>query len=77
MIKPTVGRIIWVYSGAGHEPLPAIINSVISNAEITVTIFDIGFERHQRLYLYQDGDIKPSDPYPYAEWMPYQKGTSC
>lgn len=76
MIEPTVGRIVWVYNGASREPLAAIITSVISNEEITVTVFDIACERHQKLELLQtDADYKGE--YPYATWMPYQKGQAA
>lgn len=75
MIEPTVGRIVWVRTGSHPEPLAAIITSVISNTEITVTIFDMACERHQKLELYQGEKQIPA--YPYAEWMPYQKGQAA
>lgn len=75
MIEPSVGRIVWVFHTSG-KPLAGIITSVISNEEITVTVFDIGSERHQKLPLLQtDADYKGETP--YATWMPYQKGQAA
>lgn len=75
MIEPSVGRIVWVFH-LTSTPLAGIITSVISNEEITVTVFDLGHERHQKMPLLQtDADYKGETP--YATWMPYQKGQAA
>lgn len=74
MIEPTVGRIVWVFASSEQkQPLPAIITSVISNTEITVTIFDLSSERHQKLPL----SDHLCEVYPFACWMPYQKSQAA
>ena len=76
MIEPTVGRIVWVRYSGRETPLAGIITSVISNTKITVTVFELDCEKHMMMTLYQ-GDTRPSQETPYAEWMPYQKGQAA
>lgn len=77
MIEPTVGRIVWVWcNDLQQHPLAAIINGVISPHRISVTVFHrTGITEGVELDLYQGDGEKPL--YPYAEWMPYQKGQAA
>lgn len=78
MIKPTVGRIVWLYGapGANHDikqPFAASVAFVWSDRLINVSCVDHdGWQKPLRsVMLLQDDDPKP-DGQPFAVWMPYQ-----
>jgi hypothetical protein len=82
MIKATVGRVVWVRRNESldhAQPEVAIIVAVNAPASINVrgwnklgtpfTLLD--------LHLLQHEDANQTPPYPYAEWMPYQKSVAA
>jgi hypothetical protein len=81
MIEPTVGRVLHVRQRPGNfdfnQPEVALICYVHSNVVINVAGFDAAGKpfAFERLQLVQEGDKVP--PFPYAEWMPYQKGQAA
>lgn len=90
MIEPTVGRIVWVYmNNRQQQPIAAIVAYVRSNEEIAVFAFDPNYKIYledgqntatplfinEIKLLQTDADYKGE--YPYATWMPYQKGQAA
>ena len=81
MIKPTIGRVVWVQNRYGStdtsQPEPALISYVWSDTMINVGGFDhngMPFNSTS-LRLRQDDEDAPQGA--YAEWMPYQKGQAA
>lgn len=78
MIEPTVGRIVWYWEdNTYNQPYAAIVVWVNNSEHVNISAFNSrghNFSRHDVL-LYQGEGDKP--PYPYAEWMPYQKGQAA
>jgi hypothetical protein len=79
MIKPTIGRVVWVWRNQTEDPSqPEAATVVFVNSDISVNV--IGHSKHGRIFflgdllLKQDEDTNQIPPWPYAEWMPYQKG---
>lgn len=78
MISPTIGRVVWVRNrGHSSQPEAALVTYVHSDRLINVGGFDANGEpfRATSLALVQEGDEVPS--WPYAEWMPFQKGQAA
>lgn len=81
MITPTIGRVVLVHRyGLSDQPEPALICYVHNDRMINVG----GFDRNGAPFaitsvcLLQDGDQVPANSgWPYAEWMPYQKGQAA
>lgn len=87
MIKPTVGRVVWVHRSTGHQeaterhptvqPEVGLITYVHDDATVGV----VGFDRYgdkfasPSLPLFQGAGAAPE--LPYCEWMPYQKGQAA
>lgn len=84
MIKPTVGRVLWLWNAYGTnidrvQPFDASIVFVHSDTEINVAYHDHeGVARMARVDLLQDDTSGLPDPKDtkkaYATWMPYQVG---
>ena len=76
MIKPTIGRAVLVHRGNSDVPEAAFITYVWGDRMINVGGFDhngIPFALCS-IQLAQDDDAVS---FPYAEWMPYQKGQAA
>jgi len=75
MIKPTIGRIVWVRSvgSLDEQPFAGIITYVHSNEMLNLSVFDATGIPHPRTFvpLVQEGDDCPEQGF-FAEWMPYQ-----
>lgn len=91
MIKPTVGRVVWVFNRAGRaklvgtagiQPEVGFITYVHDDRIINVGGFTaLGQPYAVTLIALQDDDI-PQSPAGeregcWAEWMPYQKGQAA
>lgn len=79
MIKPSIGRVVWVRrpdSLNQSQPEAALVTFVHSDTCINVGGFDANGAPFARTSVYLDqGDApRPSWATIYAEWMPYQKG---
>lgn len=77
MIKPSVGRVVLVNLGKGHEgdqPIPGLVTSVLNDRKIHVAGFKANGQHFALtpVVLLQDDDAKPGDE-PFAYWMDYQK----
>lgn len=86
-IKPTIGRKVWFYQGAGcgsggyfnkQQPFDATVIYIRSDGVVDLSVVDHGGERRvfQNIELY---DPQPDDRHgrvdrSYATWMPYQVG---
>lgn len=90
MIKPTVGRVIWVRRSTSFDmkqPECAHIVYVHSDTMINVAGWDANGTPFAltSVYLQQDGVPAPDWTKPnasghhgtYAEWMPFQKGQAA
>lgn len=78
MIKPTVGRVVWVhrphFANDPSQPEAALITFVHSDTLINVGGFDQnGLPFSASLDLIQEGSIPPREGTNWAEWMPHQK----
>lgn len=81
MIKPTVGRVVWVvrpaFTNDIAQPEVGLITYVHDDHLINVAGFDhnaLPFIQTS-LPLVQDGEPKPEGN--FACWMPYQKGQAA
>lgn len=85
MIKPTVGRVIWLWNAPGTkhddmQPFAATITYVWSDLVVNVSYFDhVGLQHTlSSMPLHQDDTGTPDKhtrgDYPFAAWMPYQIG---
>lgn len=77
MIKPTIGRVVWYHDGFGDQPEAAIVAFVHDDTTVNLGVF-----RHNgnctgftKVTLWHGEGEAP--PYPYCEWMPYQKGQAA
>jgi hypothetical protein len=80
IIKPTIGRIVWLYQSAEHAKIDgdnskyaAIVTAVLDDRSICVTYFPpkappVALEH--AIPLVQEGDENPQGP--HCRWMPYQ-----
>lgn len=81
MIKPTIGRVVWVIrpldTNDFKQPEVGFVTYVHDDHKINVAGFDhIGkVFRLAFLHLIQDGEPKPEGD--FACWMPYQKGQAA
>ncbi len=81
MIKPTVGRVVWVIrpfeTDDITQPEAGIVTRVFSDHCINVAGFDHNGApfRLTSLRLVQDDEPKPEGN--FACWMPYQKGQAA
>lgn len=81
MIKPTVGRVVWVirpYDTTDiQQPEVGFVTYVWHERMINVTGFDHNGKPFvlNSLILVQDDEPKPSGN--FACWMPYQKGQAA
>lgn len=78
MIKPTIGRVLWLHrknSLDPNQPEPVLVCSVHDDTRVNVAGFNsIGAPiAVQHCYLVQDDAPPPMDE-PWCEWMPYQIG---
>lgn len=80
MIKPTVGRVVWLYGARGanldlSQPFKADVAFVHNDRLINVGYLDhLGQSRPlTSVVLLQDDDAKPEGK-PFCVWMPYQVG---
>lgn len=84
MIKPTIGRVLWIYRLVRNESSaqalldlkqaePAFVTYVHGDREVNVAGFtSVGDPfRSLNCVLLQDDDAKPDDR-DFACWMPYQ-----
>lgn len=74
MIKPTIGRVVWVWqSEVQGQPYPALITKVWGDNTINVAGFNDGGTPFSQssIHLVQEED-QQSKPSCRAEWMPYQ-----
>lgn len=77
MIKPTVGRIVWVYRSMSNTPEAAIICHVWNDSLINVA----GFTAQGAPFAMTSVQLLQDDDIPWgqhwAEWMPYQQGQAA
>ena len=82
MIKPTVGRVVWVsrpYESADpKQPEAGLITYVHDDRKVNVAGFDHDGNPYRvvNVPLLQDNDRKP-EGVPFCVWMPYQKGQAA
>jgi hypothetical protein len=83
MIKPTVGRVVWFYSGTAHpmaeqQPMAAIIVKVLDDHCINITRFnEVGDAKgYISVPLIQENENAPAIGF-YCTWMPYQLGQAA
>jgi len=79
MIKPTIGRVVWVWqSETQTDPFPALITKVWGDNCVNVAGFNDGGTPFSQssIYLVQEEDQQPK-PNCRAEWMPYQVGQAA
>lgn len=81
MIKPTVGRKVWVrgrpQSVSGDQPEDGTITYVHSDTCINVGGRNAVGEPFTITSLYLRQDDVPAPALTWAEWMPYQKGQAA
>lgn len=81
MIKPTIGRVVWLRrpENKSEQPEAALVSFVHSDTCINVGGFDANGAPFARTSVYLDqGDVtRPEWATLYAEWMPYQKGQAA
>lgn len=81
MIKPTVGRVVWVVRPKDtmdiNQPEVGLITYVHGDRCINVAGFNANGAPFAitSLTLLQDDDAKPE--YSFAAWMPFQKGQAA
>jgi len=80
IIKPTVGRVVWVFrreSNDVKQPEAALVTYVHDDRYINVAGFNSNGEAFQAtsLWLVQAGEAKPD--HNFACWMPYQQGQAA
>lgn len=81
MIKPTVGRVVWVFrphdTTNPNQPEAALIAYVFTDRLISVGGFDHNGEPFSltSVPLVQDDEPEPEGN--FAAWMPYQKGQAA
>ena len=79
MIKPSIGRVVWVYNrpgfGSTDQPEPALISYIWSDTLINVGGFDHDGQPFSAtsLELFQGVAGEGPKDRPYAAWMPYQQ----
>lgn len=78
MIKPTIGRVVWVHRPQvinRDQTEPALVCFVWSDICINVGGFDANGQPFSAtsVELLQDDVVAPTDGRVYAEWMPFQK----
>lgn len=79
LIKPTVGRVVWLWRQPGQEqPNVAFIAYVHSDTMINIAYFDErgAPDRFTSMPLWHGEGDRPT-VYPFCEWMPYQKGQAA
>ena len=80
MIKPTIGRVVWLFRDKLADPIPALICRVYDDRCINVGGFDTSGKPiayvEVRIFQDEDGEARPNSGV-YAEWMPYQKGQAA
>ena len=78
MIKPTVGRVVWFYTGVVKEPCAAIIAKVHSDRMVNLMVIDEDGDPYGQtsVRLLQDDD-KPAGEAFWCAWMPYQLGQAA
>lgn len=83
MIKPTVGRVVFFWTGnsvdpkfSAHpsQPCAATVAYVHSDSMVNLSVTDHNGVQHAccSVKLIQEGEPKPEFGF-YCEWMPYQK----
>lgn len=82
MIKPTIGRVVWVHRPETldpGQPEAALVTYVWGNTCVNVGGFDKAGNPFSitSLYLDQGEGPRPDWVTAYAEWMPYQKGQAA
>lgn len=81
MIKPTIGRVVWLRrpENTREQPEAALITYVHTDTCINVGGFDANGAPFgcTSVYLDQGDDPRPKWANIYAEWMPYQKGQAA
>jgi hypothetical protein len=78
MIKPTVGRVVWMRNrpGCDDDSQPEDAHIIYVHSDTCVNL--VGFNKYgtqwsmRKVYLRQEGAEAPADS--YCEWMPYQIG---
>lgn len=87
MIKPTIGRVVWVHRAESLDPSQAeaaLVTYVHGDTCINVAGFDANGQHFAAtsVYLNQDGEELPEwtrgpNHGTWAEWMPYQKAQAA
>jgi hypothetical protein len=82
VIKPTIGRVVWLHrpdSIDQSQPEAALVTYVHSDTCINVAGFTANGSHFSSTSVYLDqGDTpRPEWAILYAEWMPYQKGQAA
>lgn len=83
MIKPSIGRVVWVYNRHGltpqqTQPEPALICFVHSDSVINVAGFDCHGDpfKETSIELFQ-GEAGTGPEKIHAAWMPYQQAQAA
>jgi hypothetical protein len=82
MIKPTVGRIVWVRRNESLDTTqPEAAQIVFVNGDNSINV--VGHDKMGGhffifdLHLEHDAERAKTLPWPIAEWMPFQKGQAA
>jgi hypothetical protein len=79
-IQPTIGRVVWFYTGPTHfnngagQAYPALVCFVHEDGKINIAYFNESGVQHRatNVTLVQEDD--KATPGGFAIWMPYQIG---
>jgi hypothetical protein len=86
MIKPTIGRVVWVHraeflhrESVSDQPEPALVSYVWSDEIINVGGVDRNGQPFSAtsVFLWNGEGAEPTGHSVWAEWMPYQKGQAA
>jgi hypothetical protein len=83
VIKPTNGRVVWYYPDglkgldAGDQPRPATVAYVHSDNCINIGYLDVNGNPKNATSVRLLQDDEPAPAFPFAMWMPYQKGQAA
>jgi hypothetical protein len=82
MIKPTVGRVVWVWREQSEDTTqPERADVVFVNGDHSVNVAGTSKSGYHffipDLLLLQPDDANQDPQWPYACWMPYQKAIAA
>ena len=77
MINPTIGRIVWYQEAGSDQPCAAIVTYVWNDYMVNLSVFDHNGVQRSETSVHLKQDNEDAAPFPYCEWMPYQKGQAA